>query len=222
MWSFKGHHEIIKRFWGPCASRWPASRPSHLDLEAQASLLVCPGCIKSSARFVDDNLRWFWQNQNDDSTMEPWSSTKNTNFWENSPGESVSVGNLGAWMGVLHFPGRRGGVTTGGSFSWEALFLTISSCWEAARQRGISFPSSFLGWLDFTLCGLTYQSFFFLRLWLQHDNTVKELKNGLSGTLLAFLCSSNFFWETAQCCLPVGHTHEDIGDLVATRDGCCN
>ena len=114
------------------------------------------------------------------------------------------------------------GVSTGGSFSWEALFLTISSCWEAARQRGISFPSSFLGWLDFTLCGLTYQSFFFLRLWLQHDNTVKELKNGLSGTLLAFLCSSNFFWETAQCCLPVGHTHEDIGDLVATRNGCCN
>ena len=37
------------------------------------------------------------------------------------------------------------GVSTGGSYSWEALFITISKCWEAARQRGISFPSSFPG-----------------------------------------------------------------------------
>ena len=62
------------------------------------------------------------------------------------------------------------------------------------------------------------RSCFSLRLWIQHDNTVKELKNGLSGALLAYLCSSNYFWETAHCCLPVGHTHEDIGDLVAERE----
>ena len=36
------------------------------------------------------------------------------------------------------------GVSTGGSFSWESLFITISSCWQAARKRGVTFPSSFL------------------------------------------------------------------------------
>ena len=37
------------------------------------------------------------------------------------------------------------GVSTGSSYSWEAVLITISLCWEAARQRGLSFPSSFLG-----------------------------------------------------------------------------
>lgn len=36
------------------------------------------------------------------------------------------------------------GVSTGGSYSWEALFVTMSLCWQAARKRGIAFPSSFL------------------------------------------------------------------------------
>ena len=47
------------------------------------------------------------------------------------------------------------GVSTGGSYSWEALFITMSMCWEAARQRGVSYPSSFL---DFNLDA------FFLRM----------------------------------------------------------
>ena len=37
------------------------------------------------------------------------------------------------------------GVSTGGSYSWEALFVTMSLCWEAARKKGCAFPSSCLG-----------------------------------------------------------------------------
>ena len=36
------------------------------------------------------------------------------------------------------------GVSTGGSFSWEALLITMSLCWESARRKGVSFPTSFL------------------------------------------------------------------------------
>ena len=51
------------------------------------------------------------------------------------------------------------------------------------------------------------------RLWVQHDNTVKELKNGLSGALCAHLVLSDLFYEASHNCLPVGHTHEDIGTI---------
>ena len=50
-------------------------------------------------------------------------------------------------------------------------------------------------------------------LWLQHDNTVKELKNQLSGILLSALVQDQIYSEAGQHMLPVGHTHEDIGFL---------
>lgn len=80
-------------------------------------------------------------------------------------------------------------VSTGGPFSWECLFYTIQKSHEACCRSGRSWPRS---------------------LWLQHDNTVKELKNGLSGNLLAGLVLSQYFDEAGQHMLPVGHTHEDI------------
>ena len=122
------------------------------------------------------------------------------------PHISVSATLAHGWGCVVFI--AEEGVSTGGSFSWEAVFITISLCWEAARQRGLSWPSSFLGKIFLDLMSLSHAV---LRLWLQHDNTVKELKNALSGCLLSYLCSGGYFWETCQACLPVGHTHEDIG-----------
>lgn len=51
---------------------------------------------------------------------------------------------------------------------------------------------------------------------MQSDNTVKEVKNGLSGTVMSTLVSSRFFDECGHHHLPVGHTHEDIGRAQQT------
>ena len=40
-------------------------------------------------------------------------------------------------------------------------------------------------------------------LWLQHDNTVKELKNQLSGILLSALVQDQIYSEAGQHMLPV-------------------
>lgn len=50
-----------------------------------------------------------------------------------------------------------------------------------------------------------------LRLYVQGDNTVRELKNGLSGVMMAALVNGRFFDECGHHHLPVGHTHEDVG-----------
>lgn len=49
------------------------------------------------------------------------------------------------------------------------------------------------------------------RLYIQADNTVREVKNALSGMMMAALVSSRFFNECGHHHLPKGHTHEDIG-----------
>lgn len=51
---------------------------------------------------------------------------------------------------------------------------------------------------------------------MQSDNTVKEVKNGLSGTVMSTLVNSRFFDECGHHHLPVGHTHEDIGRAQQT------
>ena len=53
-----------------------------------------------------------------------------------------------------------------------------------------------------------------VRLWVQGDNTVKELKNQLSGQLLSMLIASGFINEGGHHHLPIGHTHEDIGSAL--------
>lgn len=54
----------------------------------------------------------------------------------------------------------------------------------------------------------------FLRLWLQGDNTVKELRNSLTGKFACLLTSAGFFNVTSHHHLMVGHTHEDVGVLA--------
>lgn len=79
---------------------------------------------------------------------------------------------------------------TGGEYSWECLLHTIELCREDDRRKGR--PSA-------------------RTLWCQHDNTVKELKNSLTGTMMCALVQSNYFDECGSHQLPVGHTHEDVG-----------
>lgn len=55
--------------------------------------------------------------------------------------------------------------------------------------------------------------FMYLRLWWQGDNTVKELRNSMTGKLASLMTSAGFFNITAHHHLQVGHTHEDVGFL---------
>lgn len=97
------------------------------------------------------------------------------------------------------------GISTGGEYSWECLLKTIQLCIDASQRKGHRAPRS---------------------LWIQSDNTVKELKNSLTGAMCSHLVSSRFFEETGHYHLPIGHTHEDVdgvfgllsNHLQASRD----
>ena len=53
------------------------------------------------------------------------------------------------------------------------------------------------------------------RLWLQSDNTVKEIRNQYGHKMLASMAQSGL-WVVASCHhLQVGHTHEDIDAVFA-------
>ena len=80
--------------------------------------------------------------------------------------------------------------TAGGTFSWECLLYAINACRLEDRQRGRCHAGT---------------------LWCQHDNTVKELKNQLSGILMSSLVQDGYYEEAGAHMLPVGHTHEDVG-----------
>ena len=84
--------------------------------------------------------------------------------------------------------------TAGGEFSWETLLTTIDFCRAEDRSKGR--PSA-------------------RTLWLQHDNTVKEMKNSLTGCMMAALVQAGYYDECGSHMLPVGHTHEDIGSSPA-------
>lgn len=52
-----------------------------------------------------------------------------------------------------------------------------------------------------------------MRLMIQSDNTVKEIRNPFSARVLCALCQCNVVDVATEAHLPVGHTHEDV-------DGC--
>ena len=94
-------------------------------------------------------------------------------------------------------------VSCGGPYTWETLLLTMDMVWKQARKEGRQAPKSFLVERFMWRC--------VLRLWVQGDNTVKELKNALSGQMIAMLIAANLIEEGGHFHLPKGHTHEDVG-----------
>ena len=50
-----------------------------------------------------------------------------------------------------------------------------------------------------------------MRLWIQGDNTPKELKNGFIGKWACMMTQSGYFKSVSHHHMVVGHTHEDIG-----------
>lgn len=82
---------------------------------------------------------------------------------------------------------------TGGAYQWELLLRTIQICTDLCKERGQQLPSA---------------------LWLQADNTVKEIKNSLSGCMLSAMVCTGKFCEGGHHHHSVGHTHEDVGALA--------
>ena len=82
--------------------------------------------------------------------------------------------------------------STGASYQWECLLRILDICFATARAEGRMQPDT---------------------VWLQCDNTVKELKNSISGRLMCSLVSQGHIRECGHHHLEVGHTHEDCGPL---------
>ena len=108
----------------------------------------------------------------------------------NRTGVAISA-SLAHGYGCVVFLAEEG-ISTGGEYSWECLLKTIQFCIDAAHRKGHRAPRS---------------------LWVQSDNTVKELKNSLSGAMCSHLVTSQFFEEAGHYHLPVGHTHEDVDGM---------
>ena len=83
-------------------------------------------------------------------------------------------------------------MSCGASWTWEILFRTTEMVWQKCRMTGERMPGG---------------------LWVQGDNTVKELKNSVTGRLCSMMQSLNFWDDCGHHHLPVGHTHEDIDGL---------
>ena len=82
--------------------------------------------------------------------------------------------------------------STGASYQWECLLRILDTCFATARAEGRMQPDT---------------------VWLQCDNTVKELKNSITGRLMCSLISQGHIRECGHHHLEVGHTHEDCGPL---------
>ena len=69
---------------------------------------------------------------------------------------------------------------------------SVEKVWLRCRQMGRPFPSE---------------------VWLQSDNTVKELRNQFGSKMAGCMVQASLFKTAGLYHLPVGHTHEDV-DMV--------
>ncbi|CAE7329224.1 unnamed protein product [Symbiodinium sp. CCMP2592] len=82
------------------------------------------------------------------------------------------------------------------SWTWECLSRALQATHEHCCKQNWRFPS---------------------QLWIQGDNTVRELKNQQSALCSAMLLSAGCFRQVGVHHLPIGHTHEDVGRCAAIR-----
>ena len=59
-----------------------------------------------------------------------------------------------------------------------------------------------------------------LRLWLQSDNTVKEIRNTYTARALCTLLHQQVFRVTTEAHLQKGHTHEDVDAAFSLCSAC--
>eukprot|EP00435_Cladocopium_sp_Y103_P041073 s2181_g11.t1 len=87
-------------------------------------------------------------------------------------------------------------------------FQECSFCFRVSRQQCslVKKPGDVIFCLSFTCT---------LRLWLQCDNTVKEVRNQYGSRMMASLCQSGIFSSCSEAHLRVGHTHEDVDALFS-------
>ena len=73
---------------------------------------------------------------------------------------------------------------------------------------------------------LTFRSFSFqstlslLRIWLQSDNTVKEIRNTYTARALCTLLNQQIFRVGTEAHLQKGHTHEDVDAVFSLCSAC--
>ena len=84
-------------------------------------------------------------------------------------------------------------VTIGSSFCMDMLLRTLDRVWQQCQRHGKPFP---------------------MDCWLQADNTPREINNSFVDRAMALLTAHGFFRCCGHAHLRVGHTHEDIDQLL--------
>ena len=99
----------------------------------------------------------------------------------------------------------------------------LEGVFTRTRARNGKFPEEFLGpnkkdMLTADPCVsmiIATKPTLFLRLWVQSDNTVKEVRNQHGSKMMACMAQAGL-WGVASCHhLQVGHTHEDIDAIFS-------
>ena len=113
--------------------------------------------------------------------------------------------------------------------------MTLDKVYKLARQQSRSFPNEFpscknhltrktfshiiiFQYISYISHLFTNTALFWpllTRLWIQSDNTVKEVRNGNAGKLCSVLLQGQTFSCVSHNHLVVGHTHEDIDGIFS-------
>ena len=85
------------------------------------------------------------------------------------------------------------------------------------RSRSEPFPMEFLGGIVTVFCNQngSFLPATYLRLYLQSDNTVKEIRNQYASRILTALMGGGVFSAVSINHLEVGHTHEDVDGVLS-------
>ena len=112
------------------------------------------------------------------------------------------------------------------------VMRSLQKVWARTRARNTLFPKEmlFFEFNSYFVCFICSPTLFCLfpkfwlklrsmgtriRLWLQSDNTVKEIRNQYGCRTLAALTQAGIFQSSCEAHLRVGHTHEDVDGIFS-------
>jgi hypothetical protein len=81
----------------------------------------------------------------------------------------------------------------GSNWTSEVVLRTLDFVWGCCQRKGEPMPCDFF---------------------LHGDNTTSQLKNSITGRLLAMLVAKKYFRAAGHQHLRVGHSHEDVGATI--------